>query len=167
MLKKLNKKGFTLVELLATIALLAIIGAISFVSITAFYEKSKEKSNEAFKKQIKTYVDDYISLYSSTLKFSTTGDKKNKCYQESEGVDVCDEVMVYPVNSVVTINTIIDSVVNDSSLMNPSTEIECTNDNTSIEIYRDTDFVYCFNIIPKSGTENCINETLSTCGFYK
>ena len=40
----LNRKGFTLVELLATIAILAIVMGIATFSITAIIKNSKEKN---------------------------------------------------------------------------------------------------------------------------
>ncbi len=42
----MNNKGFTMIELLVTIALLAIVSTISVISITAFVNKSKENNYE-------------------------------------------------------------------------------------------------------------------------
>ena len=39
----MNKKGFTLIELIATIALLGVIVTISFVSINKVLETGKKK----------------------------------------------------------------------------------------------------------------------------
>lgn len=40
----MNNKGFTLMELIATIVLLGVLASVSFVSITAVLENSKEKN---------------------------------------------------------------------------------------------------------------------------
>ena len=58
----MNKKGFTIVELLVTITLLAIISTISVISITSFINKNKENNYEILKNTIlqasKGYVTD-------------------------------------------------------------------------------------------------------------
>jgi len=57
----MNKKGFTLIELIATIALLAIISVISFVSINGVIQESKVKDCENLKSSIKTAAKEYVS----------------------------------------------------------------------------------------------------------
>ena len=49
----MNKKGFTLAELLAVIVIIAIISTIGYTSVSNSIEKSKEKSFEIAKKSIK------------------------------------------------------------------------------------------------------------------
>ena len=48
----MNKRGFTLVELLATIVLLSIISVISYVSISSVIKKNKEKILQLFEFRI-------------------------------------------------------------------------------------------------------------------
>ena len=48
----MNRKGFTLVELLAVIVLLGIISVAAFVSVTSVINNSKKKMNEVNKKEI-------------------------------------------------------------------------------------------------------------------
>ena len=57
----MNNKGFTLIELIATIALLAIIVTISFVSINSIITQSKIKNCETLVNNIKTATKEYIS----------------------------------------------------------------------------------------------------------
>lgn len=57
----MNNKGFTLIELIVTIALLAIISTISFVSITNVIEENKNKTCESIETSLKTATLDYIS----------------------------------------------------------------------------------------------------------
>ena len=57
----MNRKGFTLIELIATIALLGIIVTISFISINKVIEQSKENDCESLLKSIKTAANDYAS----------------------------------------------------------------------------------------------------------
>lgn len=161
MIKKMNNKGFTLVELLATIAILAIISTITIVAVVSYYQKSKEESEEIFYNQLENYVEDYISLYGSTLSYNTTGTLKQKCYTSTTGTEVCNNVTLFSATSNPGIVTIANNFVN-KDLINPSTEVECTNSNIKVSVYRDTDFVYCFKIEKKT-TTSCISKTIDTC----
>ena len=46
-MKKMNKKGFTLVELLVVLVLLAVIMSIAIPSVTSSMERSKQKQKDA------------------------------------------------------------------------------------------------------------------------
>ena len=58
---KLNKKGFTLMELLAVIVILAIIFAVAFPSISSSIERSKNKQLNAKIEVIEAAGEVYIS----------------------------------------------------------------------------------------------------------
>ena len=66
---KLNKKGFTLVELLAVVVLLLSISAIAISSISAAIERNKNKQNETKKEMLKslavTYYKEHKNSYQS------------------------------------------------------------------------------------------------------
>ncbi len=47
MKKRLNKKGFTLIELIVVIAILAILAAILIPSLTNYIQKATDAKNEA------------------------------------------------------------------------------------------------------------------------
>lgn len=57
----MNKKGFTIVELLVTIALLAIISTIAVMSITSFINKNKENNYEILKNTIIEASKEYVA----------------------------------------------------------------------------------------------------------
>ena len=57
----MNKKGFTLVELVATIALLGIIAIISFVSINGVINQSKVDNCKSLVGNIKSAAKEYVS----------------------------------------------------------------------------------------------------------
>lgn len=65
-MRKLNNKGFTLVELIATIVILALVVGISSYSITSIISNSKEKDYELLVKEIKNAVE----LYYQECKFT-------------------------------------------------------------------------------------------------
>ena len=46
-MKKINKKGFTLVELLAVVVILLAISVVAVASISAAIERNKEKQNQS------------------------------------------------------------------------------------------------------------------------
>ena len=56
---KLNKKGFTLVELIATIVVLALVVSISAYAITNIINSAKEKNYELLIKNIKDASETY------------------------------------------------------------------------------------------------------------
>ena len=57
----MNKRGFTLVELLATIVLLSIISVISYVSISSVIKKNKENNCRNLIKSIEGASREYVS----------------------------------------------------------------------------------------------------------
>ena len=59
----MNKKGFTLVELLAVIVILAIIGGIAAISYNAIMENTKTKSYINYEQSMKSSAMLYIMDY--------------------------------------------------------------------------------------------------------
>lgn len=59
----MNKKGYTLIELIVTIALLAIIAVVSFVSITVVIKESHNKECKNMETTIVNAAKSYISDY--------------------------------------------------------------------------------------------------------
>lgn len=57
----MNNKGFTLIELIATIALLGIIAMISFVSINAVIKSNKTEQCKNLISSIETATKEYVS----------------------------------------------------------------------------------------------------------
>lgn len=61
-MKKLNRKGFTLVELLAVIVILAIVVGITMMTILPTLSNSKSKSLDVAVETIKRYIQDQHEL---------------------------------------------------------------------------------------------------------
>ncbi len=78
MFKKLNKKGFTLAELLVVVAIIGVLVAVSIPIFTAQLEKSREATDLANLRAAKAaavaaYLTEDSSVYdSSTGKYKTT-----------------------------------------------------------------------------------------------
>ena len=60
-MKKLNNRGFTLVELLAVIVILITIMSIAIPTISSSLERSKDKQNKAKIKNIEAAAELYIT----------------------------------------------------------------------------------------------------------
>lgn len=62
-MKKLNKKGFTLVELLVVIVILVIIMSIAIPSITSSLDRSKAKQRDAKVELIESAAEIYVDRH--------------------------------------------------------------------------------------------------------
>ncbi len=163
---KLNNKGFTLVEVIAVVAILGIIVAIVIPSVFGYFDTSKDSSEEIFMGEMESIIESYIALEGRKLNFSGWGRKYEKC-DPLAGDSSCVEVSVYKSSDVITFYDLIDNgLVKASDIINPKNKEQC-NLNTRITIYRDTDYVYCFETKfdcvedPEGNNRNVVN----TCSF--
>lgn len=147
----MNKKGFTLVELLATLVILGIVVSLTIVGMNINLNNTKKKTEEVFIGTIKDALKMYLDSDARTLEYN------------SSSTSVCtidkalkDNVKVYKTSSVVTLDTIINSKYSpllNEDLVNPNNEANC-NINASVDIYRDEDYVYYYKM--KKGNLNCL-----------
>lgn len=70
---KNNKKGFTLVELLAVVVILLAISVIAISSISAAIERNKAKQNAAKYDVIESYGRIYFQTHRNSIIFSPDG----------------------------------------------------------------------------------------------
>ena len=111
----MNRKAFTMIELLPVIVVLGIVLVITFPNMTDVFKSSKLKSEEAVVERISQSIDSYVTLNSSYINIITGKDYKN-----------------------------------------PGNEnVEC-NVNAEIEVYRDSDYVYCHKI--KKDSLGCLTD---------
>ena len=66
-MKRLNKKGFTLVELLVVIVILVVIMSIAIPSITSSIERSKDKQKTQVIKLIESAEKLYVDRHKNTV----------------------------------------------------------------------------------------------------
>lgn len=148
----MNRKGFTMIELLAVIVVLGIVLIITFPNISDIFKGSKLKSEEAFMDRISQSIDSYVTLNSSNITFEKQdGTFKKVLGTKEQPVDVD----VY--KGTITMNTIISSnIITEKDYKNPGNEnVEC-NVNAEIEVYRDSDYVYCHKI--KKDSLGCLTD---------
>lgn len=161
----MNKKGFTLVEVVAVVAILGIIFGVASYSVIGIINSSRKKSEEVFVDGISTYIDEYISLYGSSLV------KKNNTKYEfikSNGTDYSVSAYEY---SGISMQTLIDNgFVTDGKFVNPVNKLDCLAGLGSkyipvIRIFKDSDYVYYYyvdmsNTMCEISSENSIINTL-------
>lgn len=136
----MNRKGFTLVEVLAVIVILGIILTIASPYIITAYKNSKLKSEEVFVNRLSTVIDGYVKLNSYDISFSSDG----TATKEGQGT-------VNIEKGTITIQDIInDNLLSQEKYVNAGNkEISC-NKNAQIEVYKDSDFVYCYKVNKES-----------------
>lgn len=150
----MNKKGFTLVELLATIVILGILFGITLVLVNGGFGNAKEKSEDIFVKTISDALDIYIDTDARKLSFVDTGN----CINKTNG-----KIKLYKAEDTLNFQAVIDSSyspLTENDLHNPANKnkdnYNCNTDGT-LEIYRDGDYVYYYKISKSSF--GCLNGT--------
>lgn len=163
-MKKMNNKGFTLMELLATIVVLGLVTTFTIVTMVNLFDEGKDKAEEAFAKQIEGYIEDYIALYSKNISFISEQQTAFKCHPDESDPDrdTCESVAVQKSEDN-DFQNIIDIIVG-KDLKNPKTEQVCSGTGSNLTIYKDEDFVYCFRLKDL----DCLSNEINTCyGIYK
>ncbi len=146
-MKKLNKKGFTLIELIAVIVILSIILVFVVPNLLDTYKRSKLKTEKAFVDQLSKGIESYITLYSNEMSFSKVDGNFVKEITDNRSDKPSYDVNVYKVDIKVK-DIIKNNIIEASEYRNPGNrEATCSQD-AIIYIYRDSDFVYCFKMPP-------------------
>lgn len=145
----MNRKGFTMIELLAVIVVLGIVLAITFPNLTNAFKSGKIKSEEAFTDRLSQSIDSYVTLNSGSIRFTSDGQAIKTYGGNNYDVDIY--------KGTITMNTIISSnIITEKDYKNSGNEnVEC-NVNAEIEVYRDSDYVYCHKI--KKDSLGCLTD---------
>ena len=135
----MNKKGFTIIELLAVIVIMSIVLVIAIPNSIQAYKKTKLKSEQTFVERISQVVDSYVTLNTDSILFSSIGEEKTK----NEG----DDRVVTVYRETISFQQLIDEkLIQTKDYINPNNKnVQCSS-NAEIEIYKDSDFVYCHRI---------------------
>lgn len=132
----MNRRGFTLIELIATIALLAIIAVISFVSISGIINKSKVNDCKNIVLSIKSAVKEYVSdnRYENTFIDGITKNEYN-----------------------ITINALdlVEKNYLDGNIVNPFNKEEIEPEDISIMVTLNKDITVKEIIITNTVLQNC------------
>ena len=131
----MNKKGFTLIELLAVIVVLGLVLIISVPNLTDVYKNSKLKTEEIF-----------IDFNKDTWSFKKEAGTKIKKVPNSGST----EVTVWMKDDISFQELLNSKLVTKGDFIDPNTKKNCSEGNGIIEVYKDTDYVYCFVVRKKS-----------------
>lgn len=145
----MNRKGFTLIELLAVIVVLGLVLVVTIPSITSAYKNSKIKSEEVFVDRLTQAIDSYVKLNSDEIKYQSIGNGTKK--ENGEEYDITYQM------GTITINDIIkDGILTQKDFVNAGNKDATCNTNAEVEVYKDSDFVYCYKM--KKDNLNCFTE---------
>ena len=144
----MDNKGFTLVELLATVAIIAIVGSIATAGVISIINNSKNKSEEIFVNKISNLIDDYLDLYPPNKKIEDTIISFEKCGSGNN----CYEVEAYEVTKdtgeIHLIDLVNTGIITKDKLINPKNKEQCliSGDGPKITVYRDNEYVYYYSV---------------------
>lgn len=148
----MDNKGFTLVELLATVVVLGLVMGITAHSVLGVIEKSKDKSEKIFVDKLENSIDAYISdaRTKNELKIdpSSSAIEYQKCkLYNKDGTCINDgsyESTAYTMKSF-PLSKISDSnLIQNKDIINPKNKKECDLNNVNVDLYRDSDMVYYY-----------------------
>lgn len=128
----MNKKGFTLIELVTVIALLGIIAIIAFVSIFAVIKKNKVSNCENLLLSIKSAAKDYVSdnrynWSNNSSKTITAETLVNGDYLSSPIIDPFDDSPLTASNIKITISLNSDYSAKDVTITYDNRTVNCNN----------------------------------------
>lgn len=133
----MNRKGFTLIELLAVIVVLGLVVLISVPIISDAYTKSKIKSEEVFVDRLTQAIDSYVKL--NEIEYKSTGNGKKT--ENGKEYDITYQ------KGTITIQKIIDDgILTQKDFVNAGNKDATCNTTAKIEVYKDSDFVYCYKV---------------------
>ncbi len=147
----MNRKGFTFIELLAVIVLLALILVIGAPSIINTFKSTKVKNEQIFVDRLSEAIEGYVTLNSDKISFGNQTDAQKKI---RDGSPETYTVTVY--SGQITFNDIInDALIDAKDFVNAGNEESTCSKDATIEVYRDSEYVYCHKV--KKDALNCLS----------
>ena len=141
----MNNKGFTLVELLATLVILGIVVGITFAATNFNIGGAKEKAEKVYVKTLTDALAMYLDSDARKLTFSSSA--AGTTSKKQRNLDAYKDVKIYKNTGTVKFRNVIDSEYSPldiSDLINPNNEDVACNANATVSIYRDEDYVYYY-----------------------
>ena len=138
----MNRKGFTLVELLATLIILGIVIGITVVGVNGGFRNAKDKTEEVFIKTLTNALDIYLD----------SDDAKRLNYSTSPVCTISKKLGTAEVyKATVNFKTVIDSEyapLIEKDLVNPANlDVSCNaSSSIPVDVYYDSDRVYYYRV---------------------
>ena len=166
----MNNKGFTLVELLATIVILGVVMGIATYGVLSAINNSKLKSEKLFTEKIGDSIKGYLSYYGTKdLSPTETTYTFNKCTRTNtdgeceinKTVSASEQKKLEGINTYndITIETITSvnlKSFNKEDLINPRTKKNCVEGkNPIIRVFKDSDYVYYYYLDLSANNTSC------------
>ena len=101
----MNKKGYTLIELITVIAIVVAVGTFGAIGITKMISSTKEERYNEMIEDLKTAANTYFSIYSEKPEYSNLG-LKEKLYTG-------DKILIIPISDLK------DALLVEQHLKNP------------------------------------------------
>ena len=127
----MNNKGFTLVELLATIVILGIVMGIATYGVISAIDSSKKKSEEIFVSKFASAIESYLAL---------NGDKLG----EKDGGEGSSNQNLIELNSFKLSDLADKDFIDKDKFINPRNKKNCYIADAEIMAFRDEQYVYYY-----------------------
>ncbi len=168
----MNNKGFTLVELLATIVIIGLVMGIATNNVLKHIKTTKTQSEKIFIEKTTKLIDEYLSTNGSNLTVKGPnisfekeyyGYSKNKDKEGStKEIVTANELNGFNISELINKN-----LVDINDFINPSNKKRCLEKNNTgtyiknpqIRVWKDSDYVYYYYIdLSKTNTSCDISE---------
>ena len=140
---KINNKGFTLIEVLAVIVILALLMAIMVPSVNSILEKNKKSSYEDLKKSIlqaaKMYMSDH--RYDVSVSGSCSEDNTSLVVSQVDGIELNESKL--PIRVLLEVGNIKTNKSDD--MINPKNDNKVLDDESVVTVKYDCntrDYIY-------------------------
>lgn len=162
----MNNKGYTLVELLATVVILGIIMGIATYGVIGVINNSKEKSEKVFVENLENVIKSYINeaRFTNNWETSDLGKTFFKCRRVNETDESCyseddkREVSLYKITNSVKLGDLqAEKYIKGGKIINPKNKEECLKNskNPEILLYKDSDSVYYYYVDLRGDNTSC------------
>lgn len=158
----MNNKGFTLVEMLAVVVILAIVSGIAINGVISYIDTSKKQSEQIFVENLSDYIDNYLDIEGSSLNILSESanytfekcrrtDDDGNCISNTPGGTIekstatASELTSF---NLLDITTSTIKLVDKKDLINPKNKKECfdNSNNPIVRVFKDTDYVYYYYV---------------------
>lgn len=150
----MGNKGFTLVELLATVVILSLVLGIGTYGVVGTINNAKNKNEQIFIDRLSGGIEEYIDLYGSSLNRNTTEYTFDKCIN----VDCSNtyEANAYELQSIYISDLINNGLLDGESLVNPANKKKCFEGvDPLVRVFKDSDYVYYYYVDLSGSSTSC------------